>query len=232
MTDITVAANLPEPEWGPAMRALHPLWQKAVVALFLTGGNRTAAIKAAGYRCTTPKSFNAMASKLFADARVKAAIAEECLSRLAVDGPEMLSIVAGIARNTEAKDADRLAATRIFLDRSLPVQTTHTVKVEHHLTVDETDIQHYRALQKLGAPQQAFLDRFGVNGLPRVEAMIAAEAHKQKQLADQAGVIDLVDAGVIEGEWEAIDGEEDFEAVDIDDDLLDQAEEEESDGEE
>ena len=124
----------------------------------------------------------------------------------------MLAIVADIARNTEAKDADRLAATRIFLDRSLPIQTTHTLKVEHHLTVDETDMAHYRALQKLGAPAAAFLGRFGHNGLARVEAMIAAETVKQKQLADQAGVID--------GDFEEIDVEDiDDEEIDAQDDL-------------
>ena len=58
-----------------------------MVALFLTGGNKTEAIKAAGYKCTTPKSWNNMACKLFADARVKAAVLEECANRLATDAP-------------------------------------------------------------------------------------------------------------------------------------------------
>ena len=124
-----------------------------------------------------------MAWKVFADPRVKAAVLEECANRLATDAPEMLALVAGIARNTEARDADRLSAARIYLDRGLPLTTTHRVEVEHHLSVDQTDMEHYRAMQKMGVPQSAFLDRFGANGLPRVQAMIAAEEVKQKVIA-------------------------------------------------
>jgi len=179
MTDITVS-NEPVAEFGPAMRALHPRWQRAVIGLFISGGNKTAALRLAGYKADNLNSIKATASKIFADARVKAAVLEECANHLATDAPEMLAIAAGIARNTEARDADRLSATRIYLDRGLPITTTHRVEVEHHLSVDQTDMEHYRALQKLGAPQSAFLARFGANGLPRVEAMVAADDAKHK----------------------------------------------------
>jgi hypothetical protein len=180
MTDITATSNEPVPEFGPAMRALHTRWQKAVIGLFLSGGNRTQALRYAGYKADNNDSIKATASKIFADARVKAAVLEECANHLATDAPEMLALVADIARNTAARDADRLSAARIYLDRGLPLTTTHRVEVEHHLSVDQTDMAHYRALRSLGAPQSAFLARFGHNGLARVEAMIAAEDHKHK----------------------------------------------------
>ena len=39
----------PVPEMGPAMRVLHPRWQRAVIALFATNGDRTKALRLAGY---------------------------------------------------------------------------------------------------------------------------------------------------------------------------------------
>ena len=179
MTETPVSRE-PTPELGPAMRILHPRWQRAVIALFMTGGNKTEALRRAGYKGDNLSSVKSTAWKVFADPRVKAAVLEECANRLATDSPEMLALVAGIARNTEARDADRLSAARIYLDRGIPLTTTHRVEVEHHLSVDQTDMEHYRALQKLGAPSAAFLARFGHNGLARVEAMIAAEDHKRK----------------------------------------------------
>jgi hypothetical protein len=179
MTDIA-ASNEPVAEFGPAMRALHPRWQRAVIGLFIAGGNKTQALRYAGFKDGNLNSIKSTAWKIFADPRMKAAVLEECANHLGTAAPEMLAIVAGIARSTKARDADRLAATRIYLDRGLPLTTTHRVEVEHHLSVDQTDMEHYRALQALGAPQSAFLARFGHNGLARVETMIAAEDAKHK----------------------------------------------------
>jgi len=86
--------------------------------------------------------------------------------------------------------------------RSNPVLTKHKIEVTHTLTNEERDIQHYRALKRIGAPQDAFIARFGTNGLARVEAMIAAEDEKQRKIAADAGA--------------TIDGE--FEEVNIDND--------------
>jgi hypothetical protein len=57
----------------------------------------------------------------------------------------------------------------------------HEVKVGVHLSADEIDTQHFRALQRLNAPQQAFLERFGVNGIERVKRLVYAEDEKQKR---------------------------------------------------
>ena len=194
-------ALVPEPEFGPAMRSLNPRWQKAVVALFLTEGNRAAALRMAGYK-GKPQSIYVMASKIFADDRVRQAIREEAAKQIDIAEPEVLSTVLSIMRNADKRDIDRLRAAEMLWSRSNPVLTKHKIEVTHTLTNEERDIQHYRALKRIGAPQDAFIARFGTNGLARVEAMIAAEDEKQRKIAADAGA--------------TIDGE--FEEVNIDND--------------
>lgn len=189
----------PEPELGPAMRALNPPWQKAVTALFVTKGNRTAALRIAGYK-GKPNSMNVLASRIFADDRVRAAIREEAAKQIDVAEPELLATTLDILRDTDKRDIDRLRAISMIWDRANPVVSKHKLEVEHHLTNDERDITHYRALKRLGAPQEAFIARFGHGGLARVEALIMAEEAKQKQINSQAGVID--------GEFEEISADE------------------------
>jgi hypothetical protein len=203
MTDIVTASNDPVPEFGPAMRSLHTRWQRAALALFETKGNKTAALRLAGYKSDNLDSIKSTAWKIFADPRMKAAVREVAISYIDMAAPEVLATVMEILRDASVKSADRLAAGRMILDRGLPVTTTHKIEVEHHLSVDQTDMEHYRALQKLGAPQSAFLDRFGHNGLARVEAMIAAEDTKHK---------------VIETNYEEVNYDEVEEVEEVDDD--------------
>jgi hypothetical protein len=166
-------------------------WRLAVLALFEMKGDRTAAILAAGYRAK-PASLNVMASRIFADDRVRLAVAEECKRRIDTTEPEILETVAAIMRNPAEKATDRLRAAAMIWDRANPVMTKHQISVEHHVTQDEKDIQHYRALKSLGAPRDAFLARFGPNGLARVEALVLAEDAKVPPLAGDA-VIDGVE---------------------------------------
>ena len=49
MSAVEIRPNEPRPEFGPAMRALPPRWQKAATALFITKGDRTKALRLAGY---------------------------------------------------------------------------------------------------------------------------------------------------------------------------------------
>jgi hypothetical protein len=172
------------------MRSLHPRWQKAVVALFLTKGNRTAALRAAGYKAQ-PNSLHVLASRIFADERVKAAVREVALQTIDTSEPELLAVTFEIMRDTATRPADRLAAARIIWERARPVETKHKIEVEHRVTDAELEIQHYRALQRLGAPKEAFLQRFGANGLVRVEAAIVAEEARLKQIEAPADVVDV-----------------------------------------
>jgi hypothetical protein len=186
----------PVPQPGPAMRALPEKWQKAVDALFLVDGDRSKALRLAGYQ-GKPESINVMASRIFADDRVRRAIREECDRRIDTCEPELISVTRTILHDVSEKAADRLRAAAMLWDRSNPVVHKHQVEVEHHLTDDERDIQHYLALKKLGAPHDAFLARFGPNGLARVEAFIVAEEAKRRQL----------DAPVIEADYERVGDE-------------------------
>ena len=179
-THITVSDDLTRTDWGPAMRMLPARWQKAVLALFATRGNKSAAYRAAGFNASGIKSVKANAWRLFQDDRVRAAVRETAVRFIDLSEPEVLGTVLEIMRDSGAKAADRLSAARAIWDRANPVLNKTKIEVEHHLSVDETDMAHYRALQKLGAPHSAFLDRFGFNGLPRVEAMVAAEDLKHK----------------------------------------------------
>lgn len=184
----------PVPELGPAMRALPLKWQRAVDALFVTNGDRTAALRLAGYN-GKPESMNVMASRIFGDNRVRAAIREECKKHIDITEPELMGAVRSIMMNVGEKAADRLRAAAMFWDRSNPVETKHKIEVEHHLSDNERDIQHWHALKKLMAPPEAFVARFGPNGIPRVEALVLAEKAKRRE----------IEGDTIEAEYEEIE---------------------------
>lgn len=171
----------PVPEMGPAMRVLHPRWQRAVIALFATNGDRTKALRLAGY-VAKPRSMKVMAHRIFADDRVRAAIRETVGVNLDIAEPEMLGTTLSILRNVGEKASDRLSAIRMIWDRTNPVINKHKLDIEHHVTSDERDIAHYTALKKLGAPPEAFTARFGVHGIARVEALILAEEAKRHEI--------------------------------------------------
>ena len=104
------------------------------------------------------------------------------MRRIDISEPELYSVTMGILHNTQEKAADRLRAVSMVWDRANPVMSKHKIEVEHHLTQPELEMQHYRALQKLGAPRDAFIARFGPNGLPRIEQMIAADEAKRREI--------------------------------------------------
>ena len=194
MTD--APADTLQPEFGPAMRALAPRWRKAVVALFLTKGNRTAALRAAGYKANK-NAIGVLASRMFADDRMRAAVREVAFAQIDIAEPELLGVCAsrscGTRRNWRATGSPRRGWYG-----TAPIRfSKHKLEVEHHLTNDERDITHYRALQKLRAPQEAFLARFGHTGMARVQALVMAEDARTKQIAAAAGA-------VIDGEFEEV----------------------------
>jgi hypothetical protein len=174
-------------EMGPAMRALIPRHREAVRQLFETRGDRTAALINCGYggeRKNPAWRHNVQceASRFFADKRIRAAIAEECRARLEYIEPEVLESVRSIANSTKEKAADRLKALGMLWDRSRPVESTHHIEVTHTQTNDERDISHFLAMKRIGAPEDAFIRRFGVAGIARVEALVAAEEARRRQM--------------------------------------------------
>src|SRR5262245_19404463 len=183
----------PRPELGPAIRVLPRRWQNAVLAIFATRGDRTAALRLAGYKDSP--GLKGFAHRVFSDDRVRAALAEECRRHIDATEPEVMAIVGEIMANPAEKASDRLRAAAMLWDRSRPVETKLKVYVEHHRTHDERDMLHYRALQRIGAPPEAFLARFGANGHPRIEAMAAAEEAKTKRIEGET---------IIDAEYEEV----------------------------
>jgi hypothetical protein len=139
---------------------------------------------------------------------VRLAIREECLARIDGSEPELIEVVRGILHDNNEKATDRLRAAAMLWDRSNPVVQKHRIDVTHHLSVEEIEIQHYRGLKRIGAPPEAFLARFGHNGLARVEALILAEESKVRAIEDQT--IDDVEYTEVEPIPE-LDGEYDEE---------------------
>src|SRR5947207_2434991 len=100
MTVLATTSNEPVAEFGPCMRSLHVRWQRAVLALFETRGNRTAALEIAGYKSDNRNSLKVMACNLFADARIKAAVREVAVTYIELAEPELLATVLEIMRDT------------------------------------------------------------------------------------------------------------------------------------
>jgi hypothetical protein len=197
VTTAVSARSEPTPELGPAMRALPLKWQRAVTALFITGGNKAQALRHAGYKANG-NGIYVTASRIFADDRVRAAVREVAAQQIDIAEPELLATTLAIMRDSNEPARDRLRAVAMVWDRANPVVSKHKLEVEHHLSSDERDIQHYHALQRLGAPQEAFAARFGHAGLARVQALILAEGSKQKQ----------IEGSTIEAEYEDVDDEQ------------------------
>src|ERR1700704_1883568 len=109
----------PMPELGPCMRVLPPKWGRAVDGLFFAAGDRTKALRIAGYQ-GKPESMNVMASRIFGDDRMRAAVREECMRRIDISEPELYETTMRIIRNGNEKAADRLRAVSMVWDRANP----------------------------------------------------------------------------------------------------------------
>jgi len=81
------------PEFGPCMNALNPQQRRAVLALFLTRGVRTEAMRIAGYSQKSAKSVKSHASYFFRQERVRAAVREVAEHEIAIVEPELLGHV-------------------------------------------------------------------------------------------------------------------------------------------
>src|SRR5207248_6992340 len=99
------------------MRCLPLKWQRAVDALFLVDGDRSKALRLAGY-VGKPASINVMASRIFADDRVRRAIREECDRHIDASEPELISVIRNILHDNKEKATDRLRAAGMLWDRS------------------------------------------------------------------------------------------------------------------
>jgi len=171
MTDEAQPKNIePVPEWGPKMAALpSDKWRDFVVALFESDGppegkgRKIWAVERAGFGkgdgTSTNKVLSTIANRIFQDQRIKAAIREyaEMYSHRILPAA-MRAVKHGIYDNAH-KDHARFAG--MILDRTIPVETVSTVKIEDHRRAVAAE-QIERAIARI----EALARRAGITALP------------------------------------------------------------------
>jgi hypothetical protein len=192
------------PEFGPAMQALpddvpNPTnpkvtrsWRAFVLNLFLVapslGGERAGkgaseAARLAGFGAyypdgsfkSTPDSMSSIAWKLRHDPRVQLAIQEEVRNHIRGAAPEVLSRLLHVADDTFHKD--HVKAIGMLLDRSAPIETMHTVKVEHKDVFDDPGrlAALMRFLIQSGATREGLISKFGNASAPMIDRVLSGQ---------------------------------------------------------
>jgi len=179
-------------ELGPAMKALPNHRWRAFVEFYLLEkpghGAQTAAARRAGFGTDRTKPINMarMASRLMADERMQAAIAEEARKLLRGGAPEAAKALLALVRNPEHKDHAR--GISMVLARTDPEITRHDMHVTHKIVDPDVEaLEELRALRMLGTTHAKLLEIFGHNGLDRIEALEAADTARR---VDHAKVIE------------------------------------------
>lgn len=147
---------------GPCMLALKPVQQAFVEALVERGCTPMQAGAAVGI---TP----AMAKRLAQNDRVLAAIREVCARHLASGLPAALRVVTSIMNDAKAKNADRLKATSVWLERLMPI-TTHQHIVVEHIDDAEKDREILTLARELGLDDAATAKLLGHQPPPVIAA--------------------------------------------------------------
>lgn len=161
-------------EYGPAMRALANDKQRAFVcALFEAprkDGRIIFAARAAGYGTpeSTNKSLSVIGSRLNTSDKIQAAIIEESQRRGRALAPAAIQTLEKLLASPDHRDHARSIA--MVLDRSDPLQTTHTVKVEHKTPRELVAVTN-KVLARIDELARAA-------GLPSLPPTIDAEYHE------------------------------------------------------
>jgi hypothetical protein len=123
------------------------------------------------------------------DEKVIAAIAEESKKILHVAYPEGANALVNLIRDPEHREHGRAIA--LLMDRVFPAETRHNIEVVHKtIDPDIEAIEELRALRQLGTSRAKLIELFGVSGLPRIEALEAADAARR---VDKAKVVNDVE---------------------------------------
>jgi hypothetical protein len=164
----TTPAAEPAPEWGPAMAALPEKRRAFVVALYSEDAPRKGdgliiwATQIAGYGTPTSskKSLSVIGNRIVHDDRVQAAIVEYSQRELRAIPPEAINALKNLIRDPKHRDHARAIA--MVIDRSDPLQTMHTVKVE------DSRPPSIEATQKVLDRIEALMQRVGLAPPPKV----------------------------------------------------------------
>jgi len=142
-------------EWGPCMKALasdkHRMFVLALYQIKPGYGANVKAAKMAGFGTETSsaKSWSVIASRLAHDEKILAAIHEEDQKRIRASAPRAIRALHNLIEDPTAKDHARGIA--MVLDRVHPVETQHTVKVEHEASHGMRATAEFARIMELAA---------------------------------------------------------------------------------
>jgi hypothetical protein len=185
------------PRLGPAMQSLpNNKWRNFVEFYVLEKPGYGAQVNAArragfGRPRTSALNMARIASRLMADDRILAAIAEEARKIVRGSAPEAAKALLNLVRDSEHRDHARGIA--MVLARTDP-EVAHTdISVTHKvLDPDQEALEELRALRQLDTPRAKLIELFGSNGLDRLERLEAADKVARSNQAK------LIDAEVID----------------------------------
>jgi len=192
---VALARREPEPEYGPAMKALPNARWRAFVQFYLLGvpsregmfSNQAAAARRAGFGKprSTPRAMAHIGWRLMQDQRMVEAIAEESRKLLRSGHPEAVNALKNMIRNPEHPGHAR--AVGMLLDRVDPVESRQQIEVTHKIIdPDQEALEELKALRQLGTTQEKLLELFGVNGIARLEDLEAKMAQQAKIIDEEA----------------------------------------------
>ena len=129
-------------------------------------------------RGSTPANQAKGAWRLAHDERVAAAIHEETRKIIRAAYPDAAHAWINLLHSPDHRDHGR--AVMAGLDRTLPVETKHNIEVVHTTKDSDTeDVELLRKYRKQGWTRDMLIKVFGGNGLPRIEALEAADAERR-----------------------------------------------------
>src|SRR6267154_496648 len=137
----------PDAQLGPAMAGLSERHRVFVMAR-ISGRNQADSAKLAGYEGQNPKSLEVTGCRLDNDARIQSAYDEELRRGIRASSALLtLPVLKEIITDPKQAARDRIAAIRILLERSVPIESTVNVNHTHTLTREQTIqeiVQHMR----------------------------------------------------------------------------------------
>jgi hypothetical protein len=167
-------------KWGPAMRALSDRGRAFVLALFSVAPGFGAAVRAAQEACygtttSTPQSMASIASGLMHDEKILAAVREHSERYIKNSAPRALTALMNLIEDPSSRDHARGIA--MLLDRVHPVESHHSIDVQHTVTVDhrKETLDSLRAFKRLGVSRERLLEIFGFSGLSIYERELERE---------------------------------------------------------
>jgi hypothetical protein len=142
-------------EFGPAMKALpsdrHRMFVLSLYEIPRGHGAQVKAAKMAGFgtSTTSAESWAVIGCKLAHDDKILAAIHEEDQRRVRASAPRAIRALEHLIETPDHRDHGR--ALGIVMDRVLPADTTHHVKVEHRVPVMVATAEVLERIAKLAA---------------------------------------------------------------------------------